>query len=161
MLSKKTLESKAESKIVIIGIGNEYRSDDGLGIIIADKLSNINLNGIRILKQNGEPALLMDSWKDTDKVIVIDAISSGASPGTVNRFDAVEKPLPSQLFHYSTHSFSLADVIELARGLNRLPPSLIIYGIEGKNFTHGFKLSPEVEKAVGKIVELIIKVVRG
>ena len=160
MLSKNTLESKAESKIVVIGIGNEYRSDDGLGIIIADKLSNINLNGIRILKQNGEPTLLMDSWKDADKVIVIDAISSGASPGTVNRFDAVEKPLPSQLFHYSTHSFSLADVIELARGLNGLPSSLTIYGIEGKNFTNGLKLSPEVEKAVGKIVELIIKEIR-
>ena len=160
MVSNNTQESKSESKTVIIGVGNEYRSDDGLGVIIADKLSNINLNGTRILKQNGEPTLLMDSWKDADKAIVIDAISSGASPGTVKRFDAVEKPLPSQLFHYSTHSFSLADVIELARGLNRLPPSLIIYGIEGKNFTNGFKLSTEVEKAVGKIVELIIKEVR-
>ena len=160
MVSNNTQESTSESKTVIIGIGNEYRSDDGLGVIIADKLSNINLNGTRILKQNGEPTLLMDSWKDADKAIVIDAISSGASPGTVKRFDAVEKPLPSQLFHYSTHSFSLADVIELARGLNRLPPSLIIYGIEGKNFTNGFKISTEVEKAVGKIVELIIKEVR-
>ena len=160
MVSNNTQESTSESKTVIIGVGNEYRSDDGLGVIIADKLSNINPNGTRILKQNGEPTLLMDSWKDADKAIVIDAISSGASPGTVKRFDAVEKPLPSQLFHYSTHSFSLADVIELARGLNRLPPSLIIYGIEGKNFTNGFKLSTEVEKAVGKIVELIIKEVR-
>lgn len=155
MALKNTQESNAESKTLVIGIGNEYRSDDGLGIVIADRLSKLNLSGLKILKQNGEPTLLMDSWRDAYKTIVVDATSSGASPGTVTRFNAAEEPLPSQLFHYSTHSFSLADVIELSRRLDKLPERLIVYGVEGKNFQNGIGLTPEVENAVEKSILLI------
>lgn len=157
MVSKNTQESKSDINTVVIGIGNEYRSDDGVGIEIADRLSKLNLKGAIILKQNGEPTLLMDSWRDAYKTVVIDATSSGASPGTVTRFSATEKPLPTELFHFSTHSFSLADVIELARGLDKLPERLIVYGVEGKNFENGIGLTPEVEKAVEKSIELIIQ----
>ena len=85
MVSKNTQESKSDINTVVIGIGNEYRSDDGVGIEIADRLSKLNLKGAIILKQNGEPTLLMDSWRDAYKTVVIDATSSGASPGTVTR----------------------------------------------------------------------------
>ena len=155
MASKNTKELNANSNTVIIGIGNEYRSDDGLGLVIADRLSKLNLSELKILKQNGEPTLLMDSWRDPYKTIVVDATSSGASPGTVTRFNAAKEPLPAQLFHYSTHSFSLADVIELARGLDKLPEQLIVYGVEGENFQNGIGLTPEVENAVEKSIELI------
>lgn len=158
MVSKNT---NADSNTVVIGIGNEYRSDDGLGIIIADRLGKLNLKGTRILKQNGETNLLMDSWSGTYKTIVVDATSSGASPGTVTRFNATVKPLPSQLFHFSTHSFSLADVIELARELDKLPANLIVYGVEGENFKNGLGLSTEVEKAIEKAIDLIIEEIRA
>ena len=60
----------------------------------------------------------MESWKGWDAVVVVDAVRSGAEPGTVCRFDAISQPLPSKIRHGSTHAFSLGEAIELGRALN-------------------------------------------
>ena len=57
----------------------------------------------------------------------------------------------------STHAFGVAEALELARALNRLPPCLLIYGIEGKNFAMGTGLSPEVRTAAFEITKLVIR----
>jgi len=68
-------------------------------------------------------------------------------PGTIHRFDAAT-PVPSGLFSYTTHQFSVAEAIELARSLQQLPLRLVVYGIEGADFAPGIGLSPAVEEAV-------------
>ncbi|MGI9534112.1 MAG: hydrogenase maturation protease, partial [Thermodesulfobacteriota bacterium] len=80
--------------------------------MVAKRLKQLNPKGILILEQDGEATNLIESWKNTDKVIIVDATSAGVTPGTISRFDVVEKPLPADLFHYSTHSFSVADTLE-------------------------------------------------
>jgi hydrogenase maturation protease len=75
------------------------------------------------------------------------AVHCGSKPGTIYRIDAHEKEIPRSLFHCSTHAFSVAEAVELARALGQLPQRLIIYGIEGKNFESGIGLSPEIETA--------------
>jgi len=155
MVPKNTQQSKAQSKTIVIGIGNEYRSDDGAGIIAANRLRERISNDTMILVKDGEPNELMDCWMHADKVILIDAMSSNESPGTLTRFNVGEKPLPSKLFHYSTHSFNIAEVIELARVLNKLPKELIVFGVEGRDFGNGDRISPEVDRAIEKIVECI------
>ena len=55
--------------------------------------------------------------------------------------------IPRSFFHYSTHAFSVAEAIEMARALGQLPRRLVVYGIEGKNFESGISLSPEIETA--------------
>lgn len=149
------LNETQNSKILVIGIGNKYRCDDGAGLIVAKRLKQVKPKGIKILEQDGEATKLIDSWIDTDKVIIVDATSSGIAPGTISRFDVSEKPLPENLFHYSTHSFSVADTVELARALNKLPQNIIVYGIEGKDFTNGSDLSSEVEAKLDDAVSLI------
>jgi hydrogenase maturation protease len=47
----------------------------------------------------------------------------------------------------STHAFGLAEAVELARALGRLPRFLVVYGVEGKCFTPGAALSAGVEAA--------------
>jgi hydrogenase maturation protease len=85
-------------------------------------------------------------------VILIDAVRSGAPTGTIYRVDARAEPLPLAWFRHSTHAFSVAEAIELARSLNRLPPRLIVFAVEGKRFDSGAGLSPEVERAVDGLV---------
>jgi hydrogenase maturation protease len=51
----------------------------------------------------------------------------------------------------------VAQQIEIARSLNQLPRCLIVYGIEGKDFTLGSKLSPEVQQALPRLMEQIQK----
>jgi len=146
--------------IVVIGVGNEYRSDDGAGIAVARRLRTLFSAGVTILEESGEGAALMQAWQGATWVMLVDAVRSGASPGTIHRLDARATPLPMGFFHYSTHAFSVAEAVELARSLDQLPAHLIVYGIEGASFTAGVEFSPAVEQAVEAVVERLAQEVR-
>ncbi len=149
--------SISQSAIKVIGVGNAYRGDDGVGLFVARQLRDSGLDGVTILEQGGEGTALIELWKDADLVILIDAVNSGAKPGTVHRFDAHEQPIPVRFFRHSTHTFGVADAVELARTLGQLPLRLIIYGIEGKDFTSGEGLSADVRDAVSAAVVRIVR----
>jgi len=136
------------STILIIGIGNEYRRDDGVGVAVAKLLREQNLPHTTIIAATGEGTALMEAWAGAGTVILVDAVVSGAVPGTVHRFDALAQPVLPELFNHSTHAFGVAGAIELGRVLNRLPARLIFYGIEGEDFASGVGLSAAVEGAV-------------
>ena len=80
---------------------------------------------------------------------------SGAEPGTVHRIDASAEPLPRSLFDASTHHFALADTVELARALGRLPRRVIVFGIEGERSTTGDSRSAGVEAALPRAVAAV------
>ena len=143
------------SPVLVIGVGNDYRSDDGVGLAVVRTLKERALPGILCLESDGDGTTLIDTWSHASRVIIIDAISSGAQPGTIYRFDALTQPLPASYSFSSTHAFGVAEAIQLARTLDQLPASLVVYGIEGKNFVAGTELSPEVERAVQEVVELV------
>ena len=90
----------------------------------------------------GEPVGLIEDWSGADAVIVVDAVSSGAPPGTIHRLDPLSEPIPAALSQGSTHAFGLAETIELARTLDRLPARLTVYGIEGERFAAGDSSAP-------------------
>jgi hydrogenase maturation protease len=139
--------------ILVVGIGNEYRSDDGVGLVVARELQAKKLPRISVIECNGDGAELMEMWKTIDMVIFVDAVSSEAEPGTIYRLDALIQPIPVSFSFPSTHTFGVAEVLGLARALHQLPPRLMIYAIEGKNFTAGIGLSPKVKEAVREVVE--------
>lgn len=146
--------------ILLIGIGNEYRSDDGAGLAVCRELKIKKLPSVQVIECGCDGAILMEIWKDAKRVILIDAVSSGARPGAIYRFDVHTEQIPLSFSFQSTHAFGVAEAIGLARVLEQLPPYLIIYAIEGKNFSSGKSLSQEVEKAVQQIVELVMSEVQ-
>jgi hydrogenase maturation protease len=153
--------SPEDLSTLIIGVGNEHRRDDAVGLVVARRLKEAAPEHVRVLEESGEAAALMDSWKGADAVILIDAVRSGAKPGTLHRLDAHKQSIPTRFFHYSTHAFGAAEAIELARALSQLPPRVIVYGIEGKTFEAGLGLSPEVEKAAQEVVERALGDLQG
>ena len=144
------------NKILLIGIGNEFRSDDGIGLIIVRQLQNKQISSIVIKEASGEGAALMEAWKGYKSVIIADAVSSGAKPGTIFIIDAGKELVPAKFFHYSTHAFSVAEAIELAREMKLLPPRFLVYGIEGANFSAGTTISQGVQDSVHQVVEQIV-----
>jgi hydrogenase maturation protease len=140
---------------LIIGIGNEYRGDDAVGLIVARRLRGRLSASVKVLEQTGDGAALMEAWRGVETVIVIDAVASGAAPGAIHRFDANTRPISKNAFRCSTHAFGVAEAIELSRALGEIPQSLVVYGIEGKNFAAGVGLSPEVEKAACQAVRQV------
>lgn len=143
--------------ILVIGMGNAYRSDDAAGLMAARRVKELVSEHCSVIEHTGEGAALMDLWKGADRVIVIDAMRCGAAPGTVNRFDATLRPLPAAMLRVSTHAFSLPEAIELSRALKQLPGQLIVYGVEAHNFEAGTNLSPAIELAMQAVVERVLR----
>jgi hydrogenase maturation protease len=139
--------------MLIIGVGNAWCGDDAAGVEVARRLSTGAPADARVLRhEGGDLSTLLEEWRDADATIVVDAARSGAPAGDVHRFDAAREPLPSQLLRTSTHAFGVAEAIELARALGRLPRALEVYAIEGGVFDAGAPLSPAVERAVERLV---------
>lgn len=155
--------------ILIVGVGNLIRRDDGVGIVVARKLkqhfhsshkvsSIISplFNKITVIEQCEDVLELLNLWNNNQVVFLIDAVNSGAEPGTIFRIDARGHKIIQPIFrNLTSHTLSLAVAIELGRTLNQLPQEIIVYGIEGKDFNFGEGLSPEVDNASGKVAEQI------
>ena len=138
--------------MLIIGCGNPDRADDAAGLLVARRLREL---GINAYEHSGEMLALIETWNGAPEVVMIDAVVSGAPPGTITVWDVWTAPLPPDRFRCSTHALGLTETIELARVLDRLPPRIFLYGIEGTNFSRGGAVSSEVAEAVELLAEQI------
>jgi len=142
-------------KIIVIGIGNEYRGDDAAGLLVVRRLKEKPPTGVEFGEQSGEATALMDAMSQAGTVILVDAVQSGAETGIIHRYDASEQAMPAQFLRCSTHNFSVHDAIEMARTLEKLPQRLMVFGIEGSHFEPGAELSPAVQSAVVEVAQRI------
>jgi len=145
----------AGPRVLVIGVGNEMRGDDAVGLIVSRRLREKLPYHVAMVEESSDGAHLMGLWKGSEITILIDAVQSGAEPGRIHKFEAHKSPLPTALFQYSTHDFSIPQAIELARAMNQLPRRLIVYGIEGQCFDLGARISTIVERAAQEVIELL------
>jgi hydrogenase maturation protease len=141
---------------VVIGVGNEYRRDDGVGLAVAARLRGRVPAGVEVVGCELEPSRLLDAWHGARGALVVDAVRSGAEPGTLHRFDAGEGPVPASVFRSSTHAFGVGEAVELSRALGTLPGRLVLYGVEGSEFVAGEGLTAPVEAAVEPAAKAVL-----
>jgi hydrogenase maturation protease len=142
-------------RIGVIGVGNAARGDDAVGLVVARRLLPMVSEGVTVVEARGDGAGLLEMWQGSDAVILIDASVSGAEPGTIHRLEPLTQPIPCGWFPCSTHAFGVTEAIALGRALQQLPPRMVIYGIEGKQFDLGKALSAEVGQAVPDVVQRV------
>jgi hydrogenase maturation protease len=145
----------------VIGVGNPWRGDDAAGLAVAQLLRQTAPPGVEVLEREGEPTGLLDAWQGADAVWLVDAVVSGTAPGTVHRLDASAQELPAELVSASTHHLGIAEAVELARALGRLPARVVFYGIEAAGAEPGDELAPEVEAAVERVAAALREEVAG
>jgi hydrogenase maturation protease len=143
-------------KVIVIGIGNPYRRDDGAGIVVVRRLRPLVPQDVEVAECHGDLTTLLDIWQGYSRVIVIDAMRSGRIAGEVERLDVSTHTLPANTRFSSTHAMGLNEILVLAQALNQRPPQLVLYGIEGADFGEGEGLSEEVAKAVEDVVRYIL-----
>jgi len=143
---------------MVIGIGNSLGHDDAAGLQIARRLrASAHLAGMTVHEHEGETLGLLDIWQGADAIVLVDAVRSGAPPGTIHRFDATSAPIPARLrSSSSTHAFGVGEAVELARALGRLPQRVVLLGIEGRRFASGSGLSDEVEAMTAELLEAVL-----
>ena len=138
---------------LVIGVGNEFRRDDSVGLLAVRALANRVSQTVTLLEESGEGTALIDALESADNVVILDAVRSRAEPGTIHRLDAIASNIPSGFFNYSTHAFSVAEAIEMLRTISTLPAHLVVLGIEGGDFSAGTELSKPVEAAFSQYLD--------
>jgi hydrogenase maturation protease len=109
-----------------------------------------------ILERSGDALALIEEWNGFPSVIIIDAVAPITEPGQIYRRDLTDSPLPIGFAPRSSHAFGVAETVELARSLGRLPAHIVAYLVEGEQFSTGAPLSPVVAKAVETVATRIV-----
>src|SRR3989338_5871278 len=143
-------------RILVLGIGNADGGDDAVGVLAARAVHALHVPMLTVQESGGEGADVMRRWRNVDVAILIDAMRADLAPGSVRRFEAPDSLLPAALLaRRSTHAFGVADAIALGGALKQLPSRLIVYGIEGRRFKAGARMSPAVARAIPEVVEQV------
>jgi hydrogenase maturation protease len=150
----------------VIGVGTEFRSDDGAGPAVIERLRGTVPASIELACSDGEPTRLMETWLHASVAIVVDAVSGGdAAPGTLHRVVVPESATsqgtppvpghPASTAPASSHGLGLGQAIELSRVLSRLPALLILHGVQGQNFGYGQAFSPAIAAAIDDLTDRV------
>ena len=141
--------------VLLIGVGNEFRNDDALGLLIAREFRRRCPEGLAVLENDGDGASIVSALQEVQEAVVVDAIRSGGVPGTIHRLDMSAEEIPATLELGSSHSFGVAEAIATARRLRCLPRHIILCGIEGATFGLGRGLSDPVLRSVPRLIGII------
>jgi hydrogenase maturation protease len=149
-------------RVVVIGVGNPFRRDDGVGWVVALAAGRRLGETVETRLCDGDPARLLDAWTDVALAVVVDAMRSGARPGAIRvvAADGVSE-LPASRSPAGSHSLGVGQGLALGRAIGRLPDRLVVIGIEARDHAFGDELSAPVTAAVGDAVDLVVRIVDG
>lgn len=132
---------------LVIGVGNPDRADDGAGPLVATQLQALRPPRLRVGLRDGDLLALLEDWEGAGAVVVVDACAPLARVGAIHRWTPGSEGLSLPPRSQSTHGFGLAEALALALHLGRLPPTLVVYAIEGASFAVGGAMTPAVRRA--------------
>ena len=145
------------AEIAIIGIGNAMRGDDSAGLAVIDALQQKTPPHVLIAKSRADVGELLSYFETNRIVYLIDACIADQSADTWKRLDALQEKINFERPQTSTHGFSVAQAIDLAKILGKLPSKLIIYAIFASRYSIGDVRSAEVEKAIALVAQSILE----
>lgn len=150
--------------VVVAGLGSEYRCDDGVGLVVAHRVAEIAAAAIDVGPIE-DPLDLLGRWDGASLAVVVDAVQTGAEPGTVHTIELRangdgEVPPPGGEPRgepaVSTHGIGMLGVLRLAEATNSAPERVVVVGVEGQDFGRGQNMTAAVESAVPLAVDMVI-----
>jgi hydrogenase maturation protease len=152
-------------RTIVIGVGNEFRRDDGAGPAVIARLrarqpGDAGLSRVTLAVSDGEPARLIELWAGAGLAVVIDAVRDTAVPAGHTRRLTAAALAGAAGGAAGSHGIGLGDTVELARALGRLPARLTVFAVAGRDFGFGAGLTAEVAAAVAELAEQVRTIVR-
>ena len=153
-------------KTIIIGLGNPYLSDDGVGIVVSREIEkvlaaqNFNDHGVVVTEASVGGLRLMEMMVGYDQAILIDSLVSDGQPGTVRCLTLADlEIMPPTQHSASAHDANLPTAVAAGRIMGfALPDKIIIYAIECANTqTFGEELTTAVATVVPEVVTAVLE----
>jgi hydrogenase maturation protease len=152
-----------DGRVVVIGVGNEFRGDDGAGPEVVARLRGQAPDSVELVLSDGEPTRLLEAWSGATVAVVVDAVTG--SPATIGRLHRVvisetesreSEAVAGDAGQASSHSLGLGTAIGLARALGRMPETLVVHGVEATDFSQGHGLSAAVAAAIDGLAAAVL-----
>lgn len=142
---------------MVIGVGNEYRRDDGIGPrVVAELSASADVDGVELRVGDGEPSRMLDLWSGAALAVVIDAFHDpGHRAGAWLELSLDEAAGAAESPAAGTHGVGLGRAVALGRVLDRLPDRLVVLAVCGREFGFGTGLTGPVEAAVRPVAERV------
>ncbi|WP_052864277.1 hydrogenase maturation protease [Streptomyces niger] len=146
-------------RITVIGVGNTFRHDDGIGPAVVQRLRERALGrplppSVRLADCEGDPGRLIALWDGMELAVVVDAAhAEPGHPGRVHRISLTASQLPPP--PTSSHGLGLGEALQLSDVLGRLPRRLLVFAVEGADRSIGTGLTPAVAKAVEPLANAV------
>ena len=160
LLQKLTSESGRPPRVAILGVGNQFRADDAVGVLIARALSNRecarDTEHLLIIEAGHAPENTTGELRKfaPDLVLILDAAEMGQQPGAIQWIP--EEAIDGM--SASTHSLPLS---MLARYLTLdLNCTVTLLGIQPGSNEVGGEISAEVLRAIQEIVDEFDEAIR-
>jgi hydrogenase maturation protease len=143
-------------RVIVLGVGNELLSDEGVGIHVVRELEKMKIpHEIEILEGGTDGFGLIHIITEADRLIVVDSLKGGSKPGTIYKFNIEDVPATPDLFKTSVHQIGILEVINLSSLIGKTPETTVI-GVEPKSISTSMELSEEVEKKIPRVIELVL-----
>jgi hydrogenase maturation protease len=147
--------------LLILGLGNVLLEDDGVGSAAVTALLNryVPPDDVRVLDGGTLGLSLLPYVDAADAVILVDAVKADEAPGSCVRLDG-DDVAPAVATRLSPHQIGVADLLDGARWLDRLPPRLMLLGLVPESMELAVGLSPRVRASLPDLVEQIVAAAR-
>jgi hydrogenase maturation protease len=145
-----------QSKTVVVGAGNIIRSDDVLGVHALRRLeTDPRVPKDVVLLDGGTLGLQLLSYLScASRVLLLDSVNTGKIPGTLIRMEGEE--LRRLAGGASVHLLGVADLVATLSLVSEEPPEIVLLGMQPGTTEWGIRLTPEVDQALGTLVETAI-----
>jgi len=143
-------------KILIVGIGNLLCRDEGIGVHVIQEMKNMKLpDHIDLLDMGTSTMDLISYLEGVKKLIVIDALKAGGSPGTIYRCRPGDL-LANEEGPISLHEIGVLETLSMAKKMG-VEINTVIIGVEPKVLDWGMELSDEVKSKIPAVIEAVLK----
>lgn len=148
------MERKLTEKVLIVGIGNILCRDEGVGIHVIEEMKKMELpDHIELLDMGTSTMDLISYLEDISRLIVIDAMKAGGTPGTIYKCRP-EELLPKSEEPVSLHDIGLLETLNMAKKMGTEIHTVII-GVEPRVLDWGMELSEEVRSQIPAIIQAV------
>ena len=137
----------------VVGIGNVLLRDEGIGCHVVHALEGIPLPDVEIIDGGTCPDVLQ-LLEDADKLVIVDAVKGGGTPGQIYRFHPEDITLEQKPL-LSLHDMSLLDSLKLLHLWHNIGEAVII-GVEPGEIGWGLELSSKLQERMPQIIDAIL-----
>jgi len=144
-------------RVLVAGVGNTLRSDDGFGVAVANRLEAMRLpEGVRVVETGiSGMTLVQELMEGYDGLIILDTVDRDRPPGTIMLIEPdlpdpnAMSPAERHQLVADTHIATPSRVMLMAKAMGCLPPQVLLIGCQPVDAEAlGMDLSPEVAAAV-------------